>query len=229
MHATSTTLPHTRGIAYSPSPLYFHDHPEARLGTFQGTLSQKIHKGFSKNPQLCVLYINAVHTGRPTRCVACFVSGLLCASVQHGMCSYRKGAVQWDVHRPGAKGAHAAMLVCLLVMCMFQCATAGPPYLSPTTHEGRKLLSASGVTTSAITTTPAPSSSRGFFYFWKGAPWVTRFTMLGLAGIVLVLSITIAVLAKQHDRMVHDHSQIESAEFENDPAGKAYHENLHGR
>jgi len=113
--------------------------------------------------------------------------------------------VPWEMHRPCTRGAHAWILVRLplLVMCMFQCtaAAAGPPYTSPTTHGGRKLLSSSTTTTPPTPTTPAPSSKSdgGVFYFWKAAPSVTRFTMMGLGGLVLILSITIAVLAKVHN------------------------------
>ena len=112
--------------------------------------------------------------------------------------------VPWEMRCPCTRGAHAGILVrLLLVMCMFQCtaAVAGPPYTSPTTHGGRNLLSSSTTTTPPTPTTPAPSSESdgGVFHFWKAAPSVTRFMMIGLAGLVLILSITIAVLAKVHN------------------------------
>jgi len=126
------------------------------------------------------------------------------------LCSMRskyKGVVPWDMRRPCIPGAHAMIVVCLFAMCMFECATAAPPYQSPTTHGDRKLLSSFDTSTSVLSTTPPPPSSGGIFYFWNAAPWVTRFTMLGLAGIVVALSITIAVLAKEHTRFLKEHSE----------------------
>jgi len=118
--------------------------------------------------------------------------------------------VPWEMRCPCTRGAHAGILVrLLLVMCMFQCTAAGPPYTSPTTHGGRHLLSSSTTTTPPTPTTPAPSSESegGVFYFWKAAPSVTRFVMIGLAGLVLILSITIAVLANVHNRVLLEISE----------------------
>ena len=53
-----------------------------------------------------------------------------------------------------------------------------------------------------------PSPSRPIIYFWDEAPWVTRYVMMELAGLVLILCITIAAITLQHKCDSHHSSKV---------------------